>query len=73
MSGNVLYHPDTDTVTGAEHLVISEYPNYVELLDNPRKVDGEWRAVANVNQQLCVVVVSLKGASPNNVDRISNV
>ena len=57
----VLYHPETDTVTGAEHLVISEYPRYVELLDNPRKVDGEWRAVANVDQQLCIVVVSLKG------------
>ena len=52
------FHPDTGTITGAEHLVISENP-YIELLTNPRLYDSEWRALANVNFQLCVVVVKI--------------
>lgn len=55
----ILYHPDSNTISGAEHHVISEYPRYVELLSNPSLHDGEWRALANVDNQLCVVVVRI--------------
>jgi hypothetical protein len=62
------YWPETNTVTGADGLVLSEHPRYIELLTNPACYDGEWRALANVDQSLRVVVVSLNGL-PKGIDK----
>lgn len=59
MMAEVLYHPETNAISGAEHLVVGNGPRYVELLTNPTKHGDEWRALANVDGQLAVVVVSI--------------
>lgn len=39
--------------------VISEYP-YIKVLSIPQQFNGQWRALAIVNESLCIIELKIK-------------